>query len=46
MVRFDGSELAMVFPRSGSPGELLAAFVAVREAFALTKRPVLAGLLQ
>jgi len=45
-VRFDGSELAMVFPRSGSPRELLEAFVAVREAFALTKRPVLAGLLK
>ena len=45
-VRFDGSELAMVFPRSGSPRELLEAFVAVREAFALTKKPVLAGLLK
>jgi len=38
--------LAVVFPRSGSPRELLEAFVAVREAFALTKRPVLAGLLK
>jgi len=45
-VRFDGSELAMVFPRSGSPRELLEAFVTVREAFALTKAPVLAGLLK
>jgi len=45
-VRFDGSELAMVFPRSGSPRELLEAFVAVREAFALTKKAVLAGLLK
>jgi len=45
-VRFDGSELAMGFPRSGSPRELLEAFVAVREAFALTKRPVLAALLK
>jgi hypothetical protein len=45
-VRFDGSELAMVFPRSGSPRELLEAFVAVREAFALTKKPVLSGLLK
>lgn len=45
-VRFDGSELAMVFPRSGSPRELLEAFVAVRDAFALTKRPVLADLLK
>ena len=46
LVRFDGSELAMVFPHRGSPRELLEAFVAVREAFALTKRPVLAGLLK
>jgi len=45
-VRFDGSELAMVFPRSGSPRELLEAFVTVREAFALTKKTVLAGLLK
>jgi len=45
-VRFDGSELAMVFPRSGSPRELLEAFLVVREAFALTKRPVLAALLK
>jgi len=45
-VRFDGSELAMVFPRSGSPRELLEAFVAVRDAFALTKKPVLAALLK
>ncbi len=45
-VRFDGSELAMVFPRSGSPQELLEAFVAVRDAFALSKKPVLAALLK
>jgi hypothetical protein len=45
-VRFDGSELAMVFPRNGSPRELLEAFVAVRDAFALTKKPVLAALLK
>jgi len=45
-VRFDGSELAMVFPRSGSPRELLEAFVAVRDAFALSKKPVLAALLK
>jgi hypothetical protein len=45
-VRFDGSELAMVFPRSGSPRELLEAFISVREAFALTKKPVLAALLK
>jgi hypothetical protein len=46
VVRFDGSELAMVFPRSGSPRELLETFLVVREAFALSKRPVLAGLLR
>lgn len=46
VVRFDGSELAMVFPRSGSPRELLEAFVAVRDAFALSKKPVLAALLK
>lgn len=45
-VRFDGSELAMAFPRSGSPRELLEAFIAVREAFTLTKKPELAGLLK
>lgn len=45
-VRFDGSELAMIFPRSGSPQELLEAFVAVREAFALSKKPALAALLK
>ncbi|MBK9990252.1 MAG: hypothetical protein IPP19_05855 [Verrucomicrobia bacterium] len=45
-VRFDGSELAMVFPCSGSPRELLEAFVAVRDAFALSKKPVLAALLK
>lgn len=45
-VRFDGSELAMVFPRSGSPQELLEAFVAVRDAFALSKKSVLAALLK
>lgn len=45
-VRFDGSELAMMFPRTGSPRELLDAFIAVREAFALTKKTVLAALLK
>lgn len=45
-VRFDGSELAMVFPRSGSPRELLEGFVAVRDAFALSKKPVLTALLK
>jgi len=45
-VRFEVGELAMVFPRSGAPRELLEAFVTVRDAFALTKQPVLAGLLK
>jgi hypothetical protein len=44
-VKFEGAELAMVFPRSGSPQELLAGFAAVRSAFALTKNRALAGLL-
>ncbi len=44
-VRFEGPELTMVFPRSGSPQELLAGFAAVRSAFALTKNRALAGLL-
>jgi hypothetical protein len=41
----DGATLEMRFPRPGSPRELIAAFVAVRSAFALAKNPVLAGLL-
>lgn len=44
-VRFEGGELAMVFPRSSAPRELLEGFIAVRDAFALTKQPVLSGLL-
>ena len=44
-VRFDGAELAMVFPRGGSPRELLDAFLLVREAFSLTKSKILSGLL-
>jgi hypothetical protein len=44
-VRFEGPELTMVFPRSGSPQELLAGFAAVRSAFALSKNRALAGLL-
>lgn len=44
-VRFDGAELAMVFPRGSSPRELVDAFLAVREAFALTKSKVLSGLI-
>jgi hypothetical protein len=41
----DGATLEMRFPRAGSPRELVAAFAAVRSAFALAKNPVLAGLL-
>lgn len=41
----DGATLALRFPRAGAPRELVAEFAAVREAFALTKDRVLAGLL-
>ena len=41
----DGATLEMRFPRQGSPRELVAAFAAVRSAFALTKDKVLAELL-
>lgn len=41
----DGATLELRFPRAGSPRELVAAFAAVRSAFALAKNPVLAGLL-
>ena len=41
----DGATLEMRFPRPGSPRELVAAFAAVRSAFALSKDAVLAGLL-
>jgi len=41
----DGATLEMRFARPGSPRELVAAFAVVRSAFALTKNPVLAGLL-
>ena len=44
-VMCDGALLEMRFPENGSPRELLAAFAAVRSAFALTKNRVLAGLL-
>jgi hypothetical protein len=44
-VRFDGAELAMVFPKNGSPGELFDGSLAVRTAFALTKSKILSGLL-
>jgi hypothetical protein len=42
---FTGGELSMVFPRAGSPRELIEAFVAVRQAFAFTRHPALAALL-
>ncbi len=41
----DGATLELRFPRAGSPAELVAAFAAVRSAFALSKNRVLAGLL-
>lgn len=44
-VRFDGRELAMVFPSSAAPRELWESFLAVREAFGLTKDEVLAQLI-
>ena len=43
-VRFDGRELAVVFPRTGTPRELWESFLAVREAFGLTKDEVLRSL--
>lgn len=44
-VVFDGGELSMVFPRAGSPSELIAAFAEVRRAFALAKISALSALL-
>ena len=41
----DGAVLELRFPRSGSPRELMEAFVRVREAFRLAKAAALAGLL-
>lgn len=41
----DGQSLAMVFARAGGPAELVAAFGALRQAFRLSKREALAGLL-
>jgi hypothetical protein len=41
----DGATLEMRFPRAGTPAELVAAFAAVRQAFALSRNKVLAGLL-
>lgn len=43
-VRFDGGELAMVFPRTGTPRELWEGFIAVRSVFGLSKDKVLSGL--
>lgn len=44
-VRCDGSTLSMLFVRAGGPSELIEAFGAVRQAFRLSKRSALAGLL-
>jgi hypothetical protein len=44
-LRFDGAELAMVFPRSGSPAELLEGFLAVRQAFSLCEDKALSVML-
>lgn len=44
-VKFTGPELSMIFPRKGSPRELLEAFATVRKAFVLSKARALAGLL-
>lgn len=41
----DGTTLEMRFPRNGSPRELAQEFLAVRDAFALTKNRVLAALI-
>ncbi len=43
-VRFDGGELAMVFAGTAPPSQLWENFLEVRSAFALTKNPVIAGL--
>lgn len=44
-VRFDGRELAVVFPSSATPRELWESFLAVREAFGLTKNDLLSQLI-
>jgi hypothetical protein len=36
-VRCTGAALEVVFPRGGSPGELIDAFAVVREAFQISK---------
>jgi hypothetical protein len=43
-VRCTGATLDLVFPRAGSPRELIAGFAAVRGAFAVSRE--LAGLLE
>lgn len=43
-VRFNGGELAIVFPRTGTPRELWESFLAVRSAFDLSEDKTLAGL--
>jgi len=43
-VRFDGGELAMVFAGAAAPSQLWANFLELRSAFALTKNPVITGL--
>ena len=45
-VRIEPSSLRMVFPRNGSPAELLDGFLAVRDRFRLTRQGVLSGLLE
>jgi hypothetical protein len=42
-VRCTGAALDLVFPRAGSPGELIEAFAAVRGAFAVSR--ALSGLI-
>lgn len=44
-VVFNGNELSMVFPRAGTPRQLIEAFATVRHAFSLTKHPALSALL-
>jgi hypothetical protein len=41
-LRYDGAELRLMFPRNGSPRELLDGFAAARSAFALSKHRTLA----
>lgn len=44
-VRFNGAELAMIFPSGAAPADLLDGFLLVRKAFALAKDSPLSGLL-